>query len=160
MHWAAGDGNMAVVQHFLENGYSVNEPDAEARSYYTPLMWAACRGHEDMLELLLRSGADITQKDKHQNTARMIAEQKRQAPCVARLREVERERSTEAAMEGSEVANSSPQNEQLDEGPPRVAAGPRARRSSLPGTAKDLAAAAVALKTGSMPTGTAGAKPR
>ena len=47
---------------------------------------AAQKGNLEMVELLLQKGANVHLKDKHQNTALMLAEKKKHAEIIARLK--------------------------------------------------------------------------
>ncbi|KAK0506982.1 hypothetical protein JMJ35_010682 [Cladonia borealis] len=66
LHWAAGDGHLAIARLLIEKGANVNAKD---RFDMTALHRAAYRGHEGLIRLLLDWGADINAKDKSGKTA-------------------------------------------------------------------------------------------
>jgi ankyrin repeat protein len=52
LHEASGNGDEKKVDQFLKNGADVNAKDEYG---YTPLSCAASRGHEKVVELLLKN---------------------------------------------------------------------------------------------------------
>lgn len=60
LHIAAGEGNIPLIQLFLEYGANVNAKD---KSGSTPLHFAARRGKDEAVALLLDHGADIDAGD-------------------------------------------------------------------------------------------------
>lgn len=71
LHEAAADGDIRQVQlqlarrGGLAQGGAVNAKNQDGQ---TPLHWAAARGHKDVAELLVRSGADVNAKDNYGNS--------------------------------------------------------------------------------------------
>jgi len=53
---AAGDGDLGVVQRFLEAGVGVDAANVDG---FTALMWAAGQGRIAVLEILLSQGAGV-----------------------------------------------------------------------------------------------------
>jgi len=77
--WAAKDNNMLVATQLLDTGTDVNmqEPiEDKGASGYAALHWAAMRGFREMLELLIKRGANLELLDKHGNTAKALAMKK------------------------------------------------------------------------------------
>lgn len=60
-------GDINAVFALISQGVNVNEP--AGKSGYTPLHLATYIGHEDILQLLLESGADVNFAEDHGNTA-------------------------------------------------------------------------------------------
>ena len=58
---AAGNGEMFVVKALLDRGVDINFSDNFG---FTALMFAARRGHGDMVRLLLAGGADVNVRSK------------------------------------------------------------------------------------------------
>ncbi|UPL00265.1 hypothetical protein LCI18_011199 [Fusarium solani-melongenae] len=54
---AAAAGDVATLQQELDKGADLNDTDHEYEQ--TPLFWAAGKGHEDAVQLLIRYGADV-----------------------------------------------------------------------------------------------------
>lgn len=67
---AIGRQDMAAIQALLVDGVDITTVDDEGM---TPLMLAAKIGSPEMVEILLKAGADFTLKDKLGYTAEMIA---------------------------------------------------------------------------------------
>ncbi|XP_077977399.1 ankyrin repeat and SOCS box protein 11-like [Glandiceps talaboti] len=68
MHYAASQGNISRLKDILHSqGYN----DINKKDYYgkTPLYWAAYKGHEECIELLLQNGAEVNSQCKHGTTA-------------------------------------------------------------------------------------------
>ena len=65
-------GHLEVVQQLIEQGADVNGKDALGN---TPLMAAAYTGQDDMVGILLASGADITAKGFDSKTAKDLAQE-------------------------------------------------------------------------------------
>ena len=63
---AAGEGDSAAVDAFLDAGASVDAADGDGR---TALHWAADRGHIAVVELLLDRGASVDSTDGEGQTA-------------------------------------------------------------------------------------------
>ncbi len=53
---AAEQGNIEAVKKHLADGVGVNKKD---KGGYTPLHWAAFRGHKETVELLIAKGAEV-----------------------------------------------------------------------------------------------------
>ena len=56
---AAEQGNIEAVKKHLADGVGVNKKD---KGGYTPLHWAAFRGHKEVVELLIAKGAEVNAK--------------------------------------------------------------------------------------------------
>ena len=56
---AAEQGNIEAVKKHLADGVDVNKKD---KGGYTPLHWAAFRGHKEVVELLIAKGAEVNAK--------------------------------------------------------------------------------------------------
>lgn len=67
---AAKEGDLKIVSAVIDNRFDLNVADNKG---YTSLILAAYHGHNNIVELLLRSGANPCQKDKRGNTALMGA---------------------------------------------------------------------------------------
>ncbi|XP_046542728.1 uncharacterized protein LOC124253050 [Haliotis rubra] len=65
LHSACSEGNLAEVKRILDTGRA----DVNCRSVggMTPVMWAALRGHRDVVELLVSRGADVSLVDDDGN---------------------------------------------------------------------------------------------
>ena len=64
---AAKNGNIEALRKYLGTGADVNSRDREYG--ITPLAWAAFVGHRGIVELLIRSGADVNAKNRDAGTA-------------------------------------------------------------------------------------------
>ena len=71
---AVEDGNSRAISQFLDQGYDVNQADADNEGT-TPIMYASLSGRKEMLKFLLKQGADVDGKDIHGTTALMCAAQ-------------------------------------------------------------------------------------
>jgi ankyrin repeat protein len=60
LHFAARDGEQAMVEFLLERGADVNEPAEEG---WTPLHFAAAEGNSFVAEVLLENGARVDARD-------------------------------------------------------------------------------------------------
>ncbi|KAI5272559.1 Palmitoyltransferase akr1, ankyrin repeat-containing protein akr1 [Aureobasidium subglaciale] len=56
LHWAAINGHYALCHYLIEAGANVNAKGGDAEA--TPVLWASKRCHLDVVNLLLRQGAD------------------------------------------------------------------------------------------------------
>jgi ankyrin repeat protein len=56
---AARDGNLAIIQHYLDSGWDVQNL---AKSSYMALYLAVKNGHIEIVKLLLEHGADLNTK--------------------------------------------------------------------------------------------------
>ena len=59
IHGAARGGDIEAVKEFLAAGADVN---AKTESEWTPLLYAAFKGHKEIAELLIAEGADVNAK--------------------------------------------------------------------------------------------------
>ncbi|PGH35704.1 hypothetical protein GX50_01417 [[Emmonsia] crescens] len=78
LHLAAYFGNLAwaemLLKHYASDGVLFRRHASRKDSYgRTPLFWAATRGHEDVVKLLLDHGVNINSKDRSKLTALHIA---------------------------------------------------------------------------------------
>ncbi|MES2317052.1 MAG: ankyrin repeat domain-containing protein [Pseudomonadota bacterium] len=71
LHYAAASGDTEITAVLLDKHAYI---DAESPSKLTPLMIAAREGHQPVVELLLREGADARLRNNEQLTAKQIAE--------------------------------------------------------------------------------------
>lgn len=78
-------GDVQITRRLLEKGAAVN---TQNRTGETALMYAAWRGHTDIVQLLLENHADATLKNKQGDTALMLAESKQHLEIVQMLRSV------------------------------------------------------------------------
>ncbi|PWW74762.1 hypothetical protein C7212DRAFT_298834 [Tuber magnatum] len=74
LNMAASNGDEARIRRILEGGgkdyVDVNAPDEEGTS---PLIYASCFGHEDVVSALLDAGVNVDQQDRHRWSALMWA---------------------------------------------------------------------------------------
>jgi len=87
--WAAKENHLQVATKLIELGVDVNEQQpatGQLSAQLSALHVAAQKGNLEMVELLLQKGANVHLKDKHQNTALMLAEKKKHAEIIARLK--------------------------------------------------------------------------
>ncbi|KAI4179378.1 MAG: hypothetical protein LQ348_005408 [Seirophora lacunosa] len=74
LHMAASNGDLERVNKALEGEtksfVDVNAADEEGR---TPIVYASCFGHEDVVLALIEAGANVDKKDRNQWTALMWA---------------------------------------------------------------------------------------
>ena len=83
--WCVKDNNAALVRQFLRDGADANQRDSKLYQEYTPLHWAAMRGHREAAQVLLENGADPRLKCLRGHTARVLAEKNKDAKFVALL---------------------------------------------------------------------------
>jgi len=86
--WAAKENRLDLVELLLaEFGCDVNEqqPPSSSSNCFSALHWAATKGLEEMVTVLLKRGAKKETRDKHNNTALMLAEKKGNVPMVVLL---------------------------------------------------------------------------
>ena len=76
-------GDLQITRRLLEKGAAVN---TQNRTGETALMYAAWRGHSDLVQLLLENHADTTLKNRQGDTALSLAESKQHLEIVQMLR--------------------------------------------------------------------------
>lgn len=100
---AARTGNNEVIREFLKHGFPVN---IKNHAGFTPLMMATYYGHQDIVTMLLNSGADRCARDNKGNTALMgaifklewsIAKQLRKVDCDANAKHTGQKTTAEFA---------------------------------------------------------------
>ena len=87
--WAAKENHMQVATKLIELGVDVNEQQpatGQLSAKLSALHVAAQKGNLEMVDLLLAKGADRNLRDKHNNTALMLAEKKKHAEIIERLK--------------------------------------------------------------------------
>jgi ankyrin repeat protein len=85
---AVKGGDVEATRKLLEQDPALlNKPDAAFGA--TPLHWAALRGHEEIVRLLVASGADINARNRDGEAPRQVAERGKRAAVVALLRQSE-----------------------------------------------------------------------
>jgi len=80
--YASSRGNVTTVRALLDNGYDAN---ADGYKGTPPVYWAALRGHDDVLRLLLEHGANVKGRDGAQ-ALRLAAQQGHSGPVQLLLR--------------------------------------------------------------------------
>jgi hypothetical protein len=86
---AVKDDDIEATRKLLEQGENVNQQDEEG---WTPLNWAAGKGHVEMASLLLQNGADVTLTGRDNRTPLMIAKAAGHGQVVDALKEAEKTR--------------------------------------------------------------------
>lgn len=71
LHWAAWSGMRFTSYKLVKQGLNINKAEDNG---YTPLMLAAMRGNDTVVDLLLKMGADPALKNKDGKTAAELAE--------------------------------------------------------------------------------------
>ena len=85
--WAAKENQLMVAETLIGHGYNVNEQESavdKSNSGYAPIHWAAHKGHEPMVRMLIGKGALVSIKDKHGNTCGEPRHQHVGPPAAAR----------------------------------------------------------------------------
>jgi len=85
--WAAKENHLPIARLMLSLGADINEqqPNTTASSQYSALHIAAQKGHAEMVGFLLERGIERKLRDKHNNTALMLAEKKQNGEIVTLL---------------------------------------------------------------------------
>ena len=86
--WAAKENRLDLVEVLLnEFGCDINEqqPSTTSSNCFSALHWAASKGLDDMASYLILHGAKKELRDKHNNTALMLAEKKQNDKIVVML---------------------------------------------------------------------------
>jgi len=81
IHEAAKSGNLDLVQRHIKAGTPLNKKD---NTGWTPLHWAAMRGHASVVEALVAGGADVRITGLMNKTALNLAVEN-QRPAVVRI---------------------------------------------------------------------------
>ncbi len=85
LHSAAAARSMPIARLLLERGAPVNARQGSSEGGFTPLMEAALNGQVEMVELLMRHGADASLKDRDGKTAADHARERGHAGLAGRL---------------------------------------------------------------------------
>jgi hypothetical protein len=85
--WAAKENHMPIAKLLLDLGADINEqqPITTSSSQYSALHLVAQKGHEEMTQFLLDRGIKKELRDKHNNTALMLAEKKQNREIIVML---------------------------------------------------------------------------
>jgi len=62
-----------ILNLLLKAGGNIDQRTSEGHGQFTPLMYAAARGENECVKLLMEAGADVNARDEHGNTALMYA---------------------------------------------------------------------------------------
>ena len=63
LHLIAREGHVCLVQVLVDAGAKVDTLDV---GQWTPLIWACYKGHTQMVDALVASGADVNARGSHQ----------------------------------------------------------------------------------------------
>ena len=85
LHSAAAARSVPIARLLLERGAPVNARQGPTESGFTPLIEAALNGQVEMVELLMRHGADASLKDGDGKTAADHARERGHAGLAGRL---------------------------------------------------------------------------
>lgn len=83
LHWAAANGDAAEVEHLIQ-GANVNVDESDRRNR-TPLDWAACRCHPQVINVLVKAGADVNRTDKNGWTPLLLASESIEDACESAI---------------------------------------------------------------------------
>jgi len=85
--WAAKENHVQIVSILLDLGADINQqqPNTTSLSMFSALHWAAAKGHDEMAKMLVERGINKNLRDKHNNTALMLAEKKLNKAIVEML---------------------------------------------------------------------------
>lgn len=84
LHWAAKEGQCAIIEYFVGEGMSVNQ--VTLKSHHTPLHYAAAAGHADCVQTLINFNANIDACDINGKTAAHWACLGAHAVCLMTLK--------------------------------------------------------------------------
>ncbi|GAB5566969.1 ankyrin repeat and death domain-containing protein 1B isoform X1 [Prionailurus iriomotensis] len=81
LHFAAQNNNVRIVEYLIQDLHlkDLNQPDEKGRK---PFLWAAERGHIEMIEKLIFLNLHTSEKDKEGNTALHLAAKHGHSPAV------------------------------------------------------------------------------
>jgi len=85
LHSGTYSGHTGIVQRLLKYDHSVQSINAQDKKRWTPLMFAARKGYEDSMKLLLESNAAINLLSELGNNALMLASRGGHENCVKYL---------------------------------------------------------------------------
>ncbi|XP_012495398.1 PREDICTED: kinase D-interacting substrate of 220 kDa [Propithecus coquereli] len=80
---ASKEGHVHIVEELLKYGVNLEHRDMQYSVY--PIIWAAGRGHADIVHLLLQNGAKVNCSDKYGTTPLVWAARKGHLECVKHL---------------------------------------------------------------------------
>ena len=87
--WAAKENHISIAEMLIDLGIDINEqqpPTGQLSQKLSALHMAAQKGNDEMVDLLLSRGADRNLRDKHSNTPLNLAEKKKHAAIITRLK--------------------------------------------------------------------------
>ncbi|MFY0476423.1 ankyrin repeat domain-containing protein [Achromobacter marplatensis] len=139
LHYAASKGQMEMARLLLSRKAIVNAP---APGGETPLMMAALGGNKAMVDLLLKSGADVTTRDLKGQSAADWARTGKSASLATELTALVA--SADDAKRARRAANPAPEGAQMAPAPQAVTptAAPQAQPAPTPAPAAASAPAA------------------
>jgi ankyrin repeat protein len=85
LHSAAAARSVAIARLLLEHGAPVNARQGQGKSGSTPLMEAAYNGQEDLVDVLMRHGADPVMRDEDGKRAADHARERGHSALAERL---------------------------------------------------------------------------
>ena len=85
--WAVKENHRELAERMLDLGEDINQqqPNTSSSNVFSALHHAAAKGLEEMAEFLIKRGANKALRDKHNNTALMLAEKKQNTKIVTLL---------------------------------------------------------------------------